>query len=86
MRWIEILREFVTTLCAGMYRRANQKKDNTEEVTEQNFGLKIVHIKVLSFYCIQFLEYFLAARGYRKSSKLGPTMKARKIEQEQNED
>ena len=28
---------------------------------------------------------FLAARGYRKSSKLGPTMKARKMEQERNE-
>ena len=53
LRWIEILREFFTTLCAGMYRRANQKKDNTEEVTEQNFGLKIVHIKVLSFYCMK---------------------------------
>ena len=31
-------------------------------------------------------SFFLAARGYRKSSKLGPTMKARKMEQEQNED
>ena len=35
---------------------------------------------------IKFLEYFVAARGYRKDSKLGPTMKARKMEQEQNED
>ena len=44
-----------------MYRTANQKKDNTEEIAEQSFGLKIVHIKILSFYCSsEFLNIFFS--------------------------
>ena len=36
---IDIRYPFFTTLGAGKYRIANQKKDNTEEIAEQNFGM-----------------------------------------------